>query len=137
MAEAFKTKVLKKYPFPQFEAESFLSESAVWNKIGSRYLLRYFNKNIYFAKYIPDGLTRNIHKKFRENPQGTRFVLMQTIRTRGITILQKIKCAIKYWRYTMFYRGKETNDRKPIFWMYLFLPLGLILYFYDCLKYNK
>jgi glycosyltransferase involved in cell wall biosynthesis len=131
MAEVFKTNILRKYPFPQFTGEKFLSEGAVWNKIGSKYLLRYFNKNIYFAEYISDGLTKNIHKKFRENPKGTMFVFMQTIRTKNVRILQKIKCSIKYWRYTILYKGTKTKDMQPFLWMYLFLPLGIILYFYD------
>ncbi len=134
MAEVFKTSVLKKYPFPQFEGETFLSEGAVWNKIGSKYLLRYFNKNIYFTEYIFDGLTKNRHKKFRENPKGTMFVFMQNIKIKKVSILQKIKCAIKYWRYTSFYKGNKTKEMKPVLWMFLFLPLGMILYFYDGLK---
>ncbi len=134
MAEVFKTNILKKYPFPQFEGEQFLSEGAVWNKIGSKYLLRYFNKNIYFAEYISDGLTKNIYKKFRENPQGTMFVFMQTIKTKNVNLLQKIKCAIKYWRYTLFYDGIKTKEMKPFLWMFLFLPIVRILYLYDSLK---
>ena len=131
MAEAFKIKILRKYPFPQFEDETFLSESAVWDRIGSKFLLRYFNKNIYFAEYVSDGLTKNIHKKFRENPKGTMFVFMQTIKTNNVSILNKIKCAIKYWRYTVFYNGRKTKNMKAVSWMYLFLPVGLLLYLKD------
>ena len=134
MAEAFKTNILRQYPFPQFEGENFLDESTVWNKIGSKYLLRYFNKNIYFTEYLSDGLTKNIHKKFRENPKGTMFVFMQHIRTKNVSLLNKLKCAIKYWRYTMFYKGAKTKDMQPVLWMYLFLPFGMLLYFYDILK---
>lgn len=137
MAEAFKTNILQKYPFPQFDDENFLSEGAVWNKIGSKYLLRYFNKNIYFAEYIADGLTKSIHKKFRENPKGTMFVMIQAIRNKNVNILQKIKYAIKYWRYTILYKGTKTKNMQPILWMYLLLPIGMILYYYDILKIRK
>ncbi len=137
MAEVFKTDILKRYPFPQFEGETFLSEGAVWNRIGSKYFLRYFNKNIYFTEYIPDGLTKNIHKNFRQNPQGTMFVFMQKIKIKNVSIMEKIKCAIKYWRYTIFYKGKKTKDMTPILWTYLFLPLGMFLYFYDSKRETK
>ena len=137
MAETFKTKILRQYPFPQFEGENFLSEDAVWNKIGSKYLLRYFNKNIYFTEYLYDGLTKNIHKKFRENPKGTMFVFMQQIRTKNVSLLNKFKCAIKYWRYTIFYKGNKTKDMQPVLWMYLFIPIGILLYFNDTLRRYK
>lgn len=137
MAEAFKTNILRQYPFPQFEGEKFLDVVAVWNEIGSKYLLRYFNKKICFGEYIADGITKNIHREFRGSPKGAMFVFMQTIRIKNTSLLQKIKCAIKYWRYTIFYKGDKTKDMKPVLWMYLFIPIGILLYFNDTLRRYK
>lgn len=47
-AEVFYTKVIKQYPFPEFEGEKFLTECIVWDRIAAAgYKLRYFNKIIY------------------------------------------------------------------------------------------
>lgn len=57
-AEVYRASLLKKYPFPVFEGEKFLSESAVWNRIAAEgKKLRWFPEIIYIAQYLPDGLT--------------------------------------------------------------------------------
>lgn len=77
-AEVFYTDVLKKYPFPEFENETFLSEATVWNKIAADSLkIRWFNENIYFMEYQPDGLTANLTKLYRKNPKGYIYYVKQ------------------------------------------------------------
>lgn len=57
-AEVYKTEMLKKYPFPEFEGENFLRESASWDAISEAgYKVRWFNKIIYRCEYLEDGLT--------------------------------------------------------------------------------
>lgn len=57
-AEVYRARLLKKYPFPVFRDEKFLAESAVWNLIAAEgKKLRWHNKIIYIAQYLPDGLT--------------------------------------------------------------------------------
>ena len=59
-AEIYKTEILRKYPFPEFEGENFLRESAVWNRIAiDGYKLRWFSEVIYLFEYVGDGLTKN------------------------------------------------------------------------------
>ena len=59
-AEVYKTQILKQYPFPEFEGENFLRESAVWDRIAKEGLkLRWYNNIIYLCEYIEDGLTKN------------------------------------------------------------------------------
>lgn len=59
-AEIYKTEILKQYPFPEFEGENFIRESAVWDRIAKDGLkIRWFNEIIYFCEYIEDGLTKN------------------------------------------------------------------------------
>lgn len=59
-AEAYKTSILKKFPFPEFEGEKFLAEGASWNRIAmAGYKLRWFNHIIYKCEYLEDGLTKN------------------------------------------------------------------------------
>lgn len=70
-AEVFLTEILKRYPFPEFDKENFLSEAIIWNKIASEgYKLRWFNRNIYYYEYQEDGLTNNLRENYRKNPIG-------------------------------------------------------------------
>lgn len=59
-AEAYKTSIMKKYPFPEFEGEKFLAEGASWNRIAlDGYKIRWYNHVIYKCEYLEDGLTKN------------------------------------------------------------------------------
>lgn len=59
-AEIYKTEILKQYPFPEFDGENFIRESAVWDHIAKDGLkIRWFNEIIYLCEYIEDGLTKN------------------------------------------------------------------------------
>lgn len=69
-ADVYKTAILKRYPFPEYEGERFLSEAMVWDEIGhDGYLLRYFPDVVCLCEYREDGLTQNsfahISKSFR------------------------------------------------------------------------
>jgi hypothetical protein len=81
-AEVYKTSVLKKYPFPEFEGEKFLPEPVVWDHIArDGYMIRWFNEIIYICEYLQDGLTASEDKKFMENPKGflTYLAMLETV----------------------------------------------------------
>lgn len=70
-AEIYKTSFLKKYPFPEFEGENFLTEGIVWNKIALEgYKIRWYKEIIYICDYLDDGLTRCGYKRSIQNPKG-------------------------------------------------------------------
>ncbi len=78
-AEVFYTDILKKYPFPEFEGEKFLTECVVWDKIAfDGYKLRFFNDIVYICDYLPDGLTKNIDFYTAKSPQGHALYLYQS-----------------------------------------------------------
>ncbi len=78
-AEVFYTEILKKFPFPEFEGENFLTECVVWDKIAySNLKLRFFNEIIYHCEYLDDGLTKNYEKYYRENPKGYGLYIYQS-----------------------------------------------------------
>ncbi len=71
-AEAYFTDVLKKYPFPEFEGENFITEETVINLIAlDGYYIRWFSEVIYICDYLEDGLTKSGESIFIKNPQGT------------------------------------------------------------------
>lgn len=70
-AEIYKTEILKKYPFPEFEGETFVPEPVVWDHIArDGYKLRWYNEVIYICDYLEDGLTASGNRKFINNPKG-------------------------------------------------------------------
>ena len=79
-AEIYKTEIMKKYPFPEFEGEKFLSEHVVWDSIAKDgYKIRWFNEVIYKCEYLADGLTKSDpYKQKLNNFQG--FILSTKIR---------------------------------------------------------
>lgn len=70
-AEIYFTEILRKYPFPEFIGENFISEEVVWNAIANDgFYLRWFNEIIYICEYLENGLTKDKSRN-RRNPQGT------------------------------------------------------------------
>lgn len=62
MAEVYKTSILQKYRFPEFDNEKFLGEDIVRIEIGKNYNLLFANCAIYISEYLSNGLTKNRRK---------------------------------------------------------------------------
>lgn len=79
-AEVFYTELLRKYKFPEFEGERFVTECVVWDKIAyDGYKLRFFNDVVYLCEYLEDGLSYNYHSVCYSNPQGYGLYIRQSI----------------------------------------------------------
>lgn len=72
MCEVMRTDVLKKYPYPVFENERFLSEVIVTGEIAKKYDTAYIPIEIYYTEYLEDGLSLNWFKLVVNNPLGAR-----------------------------------------------------------------
>ena len=70
-AEAIRTTVIKKYPFPEFDDERFCPEALLFNRIARKYKTHYFNKNVYLCEYLTDGLSAKITKIRMNSWKGT------------------------------------------------------------------
>ncbi len=70
-AFAFYTEVHKKYKYPVFENEKFMTEAVVWNRIANDgYKMRFSNDIICIYEYRDDGLTKAGNSIFINNPHG-------------------------------------------------------------------
>ena len=69
-AEVWKTDILKKYHFPEFEGENFVSENYIWRQIAMEYDMMYVNKIIYLAEYLEGGLSSQGRKLIIGSPRG-------------------------------------------------------------------
>ena len=120
-AEAYKTKILKDYPFPDIEGEKFCAESLVWNRIATKYIIRFFNKQIYVWNYLSDGLTKGMINNRRKSSTYAMMNYSELLNME-IPMKWKIRNAINYWRF--YFVGNHKRKFKISFFWYLFAPIG-------------
>ena len=69
-AWVFYTDIQKKYKYPEFEGEKFMTPGVPWNRMAhDGYLVRVFKDIIWIYEYLPDGLSMNKTKELN-NPRG-------------------------------------------------------------------
>ncbi len=96
-AEIYKTEVMRSYPFPEFEGENFLRESASWDRIAKDgYKIRWYNEIIYNCDYIADGLTKNTNEQtYAKNFKGYTYCSKLYMETHSV--FHKLnKCGLFY-----------------------------------------
>lgn len=131
-AEVYYTNVLKKYPFPEFENEKFITECVVWDKISFEgYKLRFFNQSLIICNYLPDGLTAKYNQILLENPKGYGLYIYQSAQYKKLTGLQKWT-EITYFYYALRNKycftdiAKFLNMNPVKLWLRLF---GIKVYY--------
>ena len=137
-SEVFYTNILKKYKFPEFNEEKFITEATVWNKMANDgYLIRWFNEVICIGEYREDGLTNDSLNLFLNNILGSLYYLNQES-TFNIPIRYKIKHQANYFRYGLLRNKslikliKKSNYKGAII---ITMPLGFLGVFYTKIRY--
>lgn len=136
-SEVFYTNILKKYKFPEFKDEKFITEATVWNKMADDgYLIRWFDDVLCIGEYREDGLTNNSLNLFLKNNLGTLYYFNQESSFK-IPILYKIKYQANYFRYgllgkkQLFKLIKNSKCKKLII---ITIPLGVLGAVYTKIK---
>lgn len=97
-SEVFYTSIMRKYPFPEFDGEKFVTECVVWDKIAfDGYKLRFFNKVTMICEYLPDGLTACGNDLFKNNPKAWGLYIHQS------ALFGKIKGMRKWNEYLDYF----------------------------------
>lgn len=136
--EVIRTELFKKYPFPVFEGERFISEGALWNRVSFTHKCVYINEVVYIADYLEDGLTKSGKKLRISNPRGGMYTANLNMNKKNFTD-RRIKSALLYTCYGFFaklspLKMAKHNDSKLLMW--LCLPAGWALYMYWKKKYR-
>ncbi|MBE6639758.1 MAG: glycosyltransferase family 2 protein [Ruminococcaceae bacterium] len=84
-AQVYKTEVIKKYRFPLYPGEKFVTESWMQDQIDTEYVFKLFREPVMVCEYLPSGLTNNYWKLIRNNPKG--FLDFYSQRTRLCKLL--------------------------------------------------
>lgn len=80
MCEAYKTNILRQYPFPSWPGEMFAPEQITMDAMAmDGYKLRWYNKGIYVCEYQPDGLTKGAWNLLIRNKMGYAMLANQQL----------------------------------------------------------
>ncbi len=121
-AYIFYTDIQKKYRYPEFEGEKFITPGIPWNRMAhDGYLVRVFNDIIWIYEYLPDGLT-NDNSKFMRNPMGHGLCLKEKAVFCGYNKKQMFR--FYYYAYCEFrecygYKdiAKFVDAPLPVMWL--------------------
>ncbi|MFT3918857.1 glycosyltransferase family A protein [Cloacibacterium sp.] len=61
---AFKTEILKKYPFPEKEGIRFVFEAVVWHEMSKKYKVLAINDKIQMVEYQVSGVSNSSYKRW-------------------------------------------------------------------------
>ncbi|MDU4892490.1 MAG: glycosyltransferase family 2 protein [Clostridium sp.] len=134
-AEVYKTSFLRRYKFPEFKGEKFITEALIWYKIAQDgYKLRWFNEDIYVCEYLDDGLSSNFYKVRVNSIKGTchSYNEMSTYR---LPWKFRLRYKINYFRYGLIkYSSKVLkNELKSTEFYRIAHFIGILLKFKDTL----
>lgn len=97
-AIAFYTSIHRKYKYPEFEGEKFITEAVTWNRMAADgYKIRFFNDIICVYEYQEDGLTKAGNSVFLNNPKGYGLWIREKAEYEGVSLTGKLKM---YYTFT-------------------------------------
>lgn len=97
-AIVFYTEVHRKYKYPEFDGEKFMTEAVVYNRMAhDGYKMRFYNDIIWIYEYKEDGLTKAGNTVFLNNPHGYGLWLREKAEFEGASLLHKLKL---YYTFT-------------------------------------
>ena len=94
----FRTEIIKKYKFPVFEDEKFITEAVVYNRICEKYKMVYVNEKIEIKEYQENGLTAKYNNLLLRNPKG-QALYHNEINSQKLNFKQKILNNAVYYKF--------------------------------------
>lgn len=83
---AFKTSVLRQFPFPEQEGIKFVFEAVSWHEMAKFYDVLAVNDLLQYKEYVEDGITRNTYKK--DYVRGLAFSFYHLIQNKTYPLLK-------------------------------------------------
>ena len=135
--EVITANLFRQYPFPVYEGERFVSECALWNRVGQHHKCVYIDAIIYICEYLEDGLTKSGRSMRIRNPRGGMFTSNLRMDRRNYTG-QRWKYGLLYTCYGCFAHKGIRQQMKEADYPLLVAacyPLGALLYLWWKRKY--
>lgn len=137
MSDVYKTSIINQYRYPEYEGEKYCAPGFIFNQIGCKYKLRYFNKNVYQCEYLPDGLSAASARNRRKSPTCASLLYLELSKM-PIGIKRKIKSSINFWRFIFLAKNHKLvfiNKLPKVLW--LTMPLGVLMAIRDMVLIKK
>lgn len=124
-AYAFPTAFARRFPFPVFPGERFVTESVVYDRMDEAGQMFLLDKITMPCEYQPEGYSRSIDRLIKSSPRGFCLYFMQRIDLAPDGI-RRLSTAGKYWCFRLM-GGKGTPVYSGPHWLTAALawPLGL------------
>ena len=129
--EVIRSELFMAYPFPVYDNEKFVAETALWYRVGLEKKCVYINKPVYICEYLDGGLTKNGRAMRVKNPKGGMYTSYLRMNKR-CSLKERIRASLLYVCYG-YYAGmksadivREARDYKKLVFIALF-P-GTIMY---------
>lgn len=91
-AMVFFTDVHRRYLYPVFNGEKFMTEAVAWNRMAvDGYKMRFYNDIIWIYEYKEDGLTKAGSRLFLNNPRGYGLWLREKAKFEHAGIMQRLR----------------------------------------------
>ena len=108
--EILYTGVWRKYPYPEFEGENFLTEAIGLLQMADDGLkMRFFNEIVKYTEYLQDGLTANSLSRFISSPQGYGLYIHQQIEHDLLRGKRKWRAVANYYNQCQSRLGLKTT----------------------------
>ena len=133
----FRTEIIKKYKFPVFDDEKFITEAVVYNRICEKYKMVYVNEKIEIKEYQEDGLTAKYNNLLLRNPKG-QALYHNEINYQNLSFKQKILNNAVYYKFCRaagYKFGKIFKENKNK--LFLIFALGIGEYMWQKEKNKK
>ena len=133
----FRTEIIKKYKFPVFDDEKFITEAVVYNRICEKYKMVYINEKIEIKEYQEDGLTAKYNNLLLRNRKG-QALYHNEINSQNLSFKQKILNNAVYYKFCRaagykFRKIFKENKNK----LFLIFALGIGEYMWQKEKNKK
>ena len=133
----FRTEIIKKYKFPVFDDEKFITEAVVYNRICEKYKMVYVNEKIEVKEYQEDGLTAKYNNLLLRNPKG-QALYHNEINSQKLSFKQKVLNNAVYYKFCRaagYKFGKIFKENKNK--LFLIFALGIGEYMWQKEKNKK
>ena len=129
-ALTFPTEFAKRFPFPVFKGEHFVTESVIYDRMEREQKLYLLPKVTNICEYQQEGYSNNIDGMMKRNPSGYCLYYLQRI-DMMVSFAARAACAGKYWCFRSFSGQTElryAGDHR--LFVTLSRPLGLVFQLY-------
>lgn len=125
-----RTDILRRFPFPEIEGETFIPEGIVWNRIAHEYHARFINERLKLVEYRLDGLSASSIQIRAGSPIGTRSYYLE-LSALASPAMRRAKALVNYIRFSFHGQiplRQIITDSTSLVATVVLLPFGYVLY---------